>query len=92
MENKHIYAKGLYFNRVKPETPEKIKAWKKGGASVHIENFTAQLQELKEHANEKGYLNFDLVEGEYNGEKRLSFRLNTWKPEKKELKSDETPW
>lgn len=81
---KAIYAKGLYFNKLKPETPDSVKKWKKGGVSIHIENFTAQLAELKEYANDKGYINFDLTENEKDGEKFLSFKLNTWKPEPKD--------
>lgn len=79
-----IYAKGLYFNKNHPDTPEEVKKWKKGNVSVHVDNFTAQLAELKEHANEKGYIKFDLNENEKDGEKFLSFKLNTWKPEPKE--------
>ena len=88
---KHIYAKGLYFNRLKPDTPDSVKAWKKGGVAVHVENFTNQLHELREHANDKGYLTFDLIENEKDGDKFLSFRLNTWKPEPK-LKDEDVPF
>jgi hypothetical protein len=86
MENKNIYAKGLFFNKLKPDTPDSIKKWKKGGVSIQVENFVAQLKELTEYVSEKGYLNFDLVENEKDGEKFLSFKLNTWKPEKTEVK------
>ena len=81
MEKQYIYAKGLYFNRVKPDAPDSVKAWKKGSVAIHVENFTAQLAELKSKANEKGYIYFDLTENEKDGEKFLSFRLNDWKPE-----------
>lgn len=80
---KAIYAKGLYFNKNKPDTPDEVKKWKKGGVSIHIENFTKQLEELKSHANDKGYINFDLTENEKDGEKFLSFKLNTWKPKER---------
>ena len=81
MENKSIYAQGLYFNRVKPETPDSVKAWKKGSIAIDVEKFSAQLAELKGRANDKGYLYFDLTQNEKDGETFLSFRLNEWKPE-----------
>ena len=89
MENKNIYAKGLYFNKLKPETPDSIKKWKKGSISVHIDNFVEQLKELKQYESDRGYIIFDLTENEKDGEKFLSFKLNTWKPEdvKKEVES-----
>jgi len=82
-ETKSVYAKGLYFNKLHPDTPDAVKKWKKGGVAVHIENFTAQLETLKEHADDKGYIKFDLTENEKDGEKFLSFKLNLWKPEPK---------
>lgn len=84
-----IYAKGLYFNKVPADTPEEVKKWKKGSVSVHIENFTAQLESIKEHANEKGYVYFDLTENEKDGKKFYSFRLNTYKPEPKDAKDED---
>lgn len=102
MENKQqsIYARGLYFNKLKPETSEEIRKWKKGSVSVHVENFVAQLKELSAYVSERGYLNFDLIENEKDGEKFLSFKLNTWKPEdtkkemeaKNEIKAEDLPW
>jgi len=88
METKNIYAKGLYFNKNHKDTPEAVKKWKKGGVAVHIENFTAQLETLKEHADEKGYIKFDLVENEKDGEKFFSFKLNTYKKEANTEKAD----
>ena len=76
-----VYAKGLYFNKNHPDTPEAVKKWKKGGVAVHIENFRAQLEALVPFADEKGYIKFDLTENEKDGEKFLSFKLNTWKPD-----------
>lgn len=89
MEKQSIYAKGLYFNKNHPDTPEEVKKWKKGGVAVHIENFTNQLSELKEYSDDKGYIKFDLTENEKDGEKFLSFKLNTWKPENPTKKIDE---
>ncbi len=77
---KAIYAKGLYFNKNHKDTPEAVKKWKKGSVSIHIDNFVAQLESLKEHKDEKGYIKFDLTENEKDGEKFLSFKLNTYKP------------
>lgn len=89
MENKNIYAKGLYFNKNHPDTPDAVKKWKKGGVAIHIENFTAQLQELKSYADAKGYIKFDLTENEKDGEKFLSFKLNTYKSEAPSPRTDE---
>lgn len=91
MENKHIYAKGLYFNKNHPSTPEEVKKWKKGSVAVHVANFTAQLAELASHADDKGYIKFDLIESEKDGEKFLSFRLNTYKKQG-ELTPEDTPF
>lgn len=90
MEKQSIYAKGLFFNRVKPETPDEVKKWKKGSITIDVAKFTAQLEELKDKANDKGYLYFDLTENEKDGEKFLSFRLNEWKPEKPVSRDDES--
>jgi predicted SpoU family rRNA methylase len=83
MENKAIYAKGLYFNKNHKDTPEAVKKWKKGGVAIHIENFATHLDEVKHHSDEKGYIKYDLVENEKDGEKFLSFKLNTYKKEVK---------
>ena len=91
MEKINIYAKGLYFNKNHPDTSEEVKKWKKGGVAVHIDNFTAQLASLKEYADDKGYIKFDLCENEKDGKKFLSFKLNTYKAEP-ELSSDDVPF
>lgn len=78
-----IYAKGLYFNPNRPDTPDSVKEWKKGAVSIHIDNFTDQLKSLKANADQKGYVRFDLTKNDKNGEVFYSFRLNDWKPEKK---------
>ena len=79
MEKTNIYAKGLYFNRIHPDTPESVKKWKKGGIAINVESFKAHLEEVKQYADEKGYIKYDLTENEKDGEKFLSFKLNTWK-------------
>lgn len=76
-----IFARGFYFNKNHKDTPEAVKKWKKGGVAVHIDKFTAQLNDLRSYADEKGYIKFDLVENEKDGEKFLSFKLNTYKKE-----------
>lgn len=91
MEKQSIYAKGLFFNRVKPETPDEVKKWKKGSISIDVAKFSAQLEELKSKVNDKGYLYFDLTENEKDGEKFLSFRLNEWKPEKPVSRDNAVP-
>ena len=78
MEKKPVYAQGLYFNVVKPETPDSVKKWKKGSISIQKEKFLAQLSELP--ADEKGYVRFDLTKNEKDGDVFYSFRLNDWKP------------
>lgn len=79
-----IYAKGIYFNKVKDGTPESVKKWKKGSIAIHIENAIEHLQSIKENANDKGYVYYDLTQNEKDGEKFYSFKLNTWKPENKQ--------
>ena len=88
---KSIYAKGIYFNKLHPNTPDSVKAWKKGSLAIHIDNAIEHLTSLKQHANEKGYINYDLTLNEKDGEKFYSFRLNTWKPEKDPLKPVDYP-
>ena len=84
MENKNIYISGIYFNRVHPNTPDSVKSWKKGSIAIDVEKAIAHLTEMKGRADEKGYLRYDLVENEKNGEKFLSFRFNDYKPQKKD--------
>jgi hypothetical protein len=92
MENKAIYAKGMYFNKVKPETPDEVKKWKKGSIATHIDNHIEYLQSIKEYANDKGYVYHDFTLNEKDGESFFSYKLNTWKPEPKQgFKSSLTP-
>lgn len=79
MEQKNIYAKGMYFNKNHPDTPEAVKKWKKGGVAINVEAFIAHLQEVKQYADEKGYVKYDLTLNEKEGEPFYSFKLNTWK-------------
>lgn len=78
MEKTHVYAQGLYFNPVKPETPDAVKKWKKGSISIQRDRFVAQLNELE--VDEKGYVRFDLTKNEKDGKPFYSFKLNDWKP------------
>jgi len=84
MEKKSVYAKGLYFNQNHPNTPDSVKEWKKGSVAVHIDNFITQLQSLKSEADQAGYIRFDLTKNKKGEEVFYSFRLNDYKPEKKE--------
>lgn len=83
MENKNIYMQGIYFNRVHPNTPDSVKEWKKGSIAIQIEKAIDHLTEMKSKVDEKGYVRYDLVENEKDGEKFLSFRYNDYKPEQK---------
>ena len=75
------YARGIYFNPVHPDTPDSVKAWKKGSISIHVENLIKYLGEIKHEANEKGYVYHDLTLNEKDGETFYSLPLNTWKPD-----------
>ncbi len=86
-EQNSVYAKGLYFNANHPNTPDSVKEWKKGSVSVHIQNFTDQLASLKDKADDKGYIRFDLTKNEKNEEVFYSFRLNDYKPTPKDSPS-----
>lgn len=64
-----VYPKGFYIGEPKETAPDFVK----GRISVKVEEFTAF---LNEHANDAGYVNLDLLEGQ----KGLYSTLNTWKP------------
>lgn len=64
-----VYPKGFYIGEPNENAPDFVK----GRISVKVEEFTAF---LNEHANDKGYVNLDLLEGQ----KGLYSTLNTWKP------------
>jgi hypothetical protein len=83
MDKKSVYAAGLYFNTVDPKTLDEVKKWKKGSIAIHKAKFMEQLATLE--ANEKGYIKFDLTRNEKDGEVFFSFKLNEWKPEKKDI-------
>jgi len=69
-----ILADGLYFTRPREGAPDFVK----GALAVH-DRF---VEFMKEHRNESGYVNLDLLESKDG--KSLYFKLNTWEPEKKE--------
>lgn len=83
------FAKGIYFNRVKPETPDSVKKWKKGSIAIHRDKLIEHLKE--QETNDKGYINYDLVENEKDGEKFLSFKLNDWKPASRDTATPDYP-
>ena len=82
MEN--TYIKGLYFNKVHPNTPEEVKKWKKGRISIHAEKLVEWIKNNSQHINEQGYINADLTQNEKDGEKFYSVKVDTWKPEAKD--------
>lgn len=67
-----IYPKGLFYNDPKEGAPDFVK----GRISIKTEDFTAF---LKEHTNEKGYVNLQVLAGD----KGTYLKLDTWKPDSK---------
>jgi len=70
METK--YPKGIFIDKAREGAPEFVR----GRLSFKVEDAVAW---LKENANEKGYVNVDIL----NGDKGLYLKHNDWKPEKK---------
>ena len=69
-----VLADGLFFKGPRDGAPDFVK----GSLAVN-DKFVAF---MKEHRNEQGYVNLDLLESK-DGE-TLYFKLNTWVPEKKD--------
>lgn len=65
------FAKGFFFERPRQGAPEFVK----GRMSIKVEE---AIEFLRESANEKGYVNLDLLQSR-DGNK-LYFTLNDWKP------------
>lgn len=63
-----IFAKGFYGNKPRAAAPSFIKG------SISIKTADA-IEFLKEHTNEKGYVNLDILEGKEN---KLNIVLNTY--------------
>ena len=66
-----IYPKGMFYNDPKEGAPEFVK----GRISVKSKEF---VEFLKEHTNEAGYVNLQVLAGD----KGTYLKLDTWKPEK----------
>jgi len=76
------FVQGLYINKKSENTPDFVKL----KLSVKSKEFVAF---LKEHTNESGYCNFDLLKSQ---DDKLYFKLNDWKKgDKQEEKVEEKP-
>ena len=75
-----IFADGIFFDKPREGAPDFVK----GRVSIKVEEAVKFLQA---HKNEKGYVNLDLLKAKEGG--KLYFKLNTFKPEKKEETPDE---
>lgn len=64
-----ILAKGFFFERPSEKAPEFVK----GKVSIKVEE---AIEFLKEHKNEAGYVNLDLLTSKEN---KPYFKLNNWK-------------
>jgi len=82
MENENnttIFGDGFYFDRPRPNSPEFVK----GRLSINIEKAIPFLQR---YANEKKYVNLDLLKAKERD--TLYLKLDTFKPKPKEEKDD----
>lgn len=70
-----IFADGIFFDKPREGAPDFVK----GRVSIKVEEAVKFLQT---HKNEKGYVNLDLLKAKEGG--KLYFKLNTFKPEKKQ--------
>lgn len=65
-----IYPKGIYFNKPREGAPDFVR----GSLSFKVEDAVLF---LKEHVNQRGYVNIDMLQGNDG----LYLKLNTWKPD-----------
>ncbi len=65
------FAKGIYFGKPHPNAPDFVK----GKIDIKVDDL---MLFLKEHENEKGYVNLDLKESKAG---KLYLELNTFKPQ-----------
>lgn len=75
MENETVFADGLYFNKKHDNAPDFVK----GGLGIEVDRFVKFLQDNK---GDDGRVSLDLLKKKDGT--GLYFKLNTWKPEKKE--------
>ena len=73
-----VLVDGVFFNKPRENAPDFVK----GSISIH-EKF---IPFMKEHRNESGYVNADLLESKAG---KLYFKLNTWTPKKEEDDGDD---
>lgn len=71
MEPERVLAKGIYFDRPREGAPSFVK----GRMSIKVED---AVHMLHQHANDAGYVNFDLLQSKDGA--KLYFTVNTWKP------------
>lgn len=79
MSEETQFPAGIYFDRPRENAPEFVK----GRISLQKDQLT---EYMAKHANEKGYVNLDLLKSK---EGKLYLKLNDWNPEEKK---EETPW
>ncbi len=70
MDNEKTFAKGIYFGKPHPNAPDFVK----GKIDIKVDDL---LIFLKEHENDKGYVNLDLKESKGG---KLYLELNTFVP------------
>jgi hypothetical protein len=78
-----VLALGFFGKAPRRGSPSFVK----GGISIKVDD---AVQFLHEHANEKGYVNIDLLENKNDPSKWNAF-LNDWKPEKKSEPTQTAP-
>ena len=81
MSDEKIFAEGMYFKE-KPSAPDFVL----GGLSFKVSDAIAW---LKEHENEKGYVNCDLKRSK--GGENCYLELDTWKPSEDYKKTEGKP-
>lgn len=79
MENDTVFADGVYFNKKHENAPDFVK----GGVGIEVDKFVAFLQK---HRGEDGRVSLDLLQKK--DKSGLYFKLNTYKPEKKQTVGD----
>lgn len=87
MEQETIFIDGLYSNEVSPKAPDFILA----NQSIHVEKLSQWLQEHKDLANEKGYINIT-TKLSRNGKRYIA--VDTYKKEEtpEEINPDGIPF
>lgn len=76
-----IFVEGLYSNEVSPKAPDFILA----SQSIHVEKLSKWLQEHKDLANEKGYIN---ITTKLSKEGKRYIHVDTYKKEEPTVKEN----